>query len=158
MRVLLSAFACCPGKGSEPGTGWHWAEALADLGHEVTVLTASRNREEILASCPQGVDFHFIDIPTSPVPRFTNYLWAYDAYGRWQDAALRLVEAHAQQYDVVDHVTCGGLHLGSSLWRLPIPLVYGPTVAAKPRQLVLALLRTHVASGDIEDCIDGTIA
>ena len=24
------------------------------------------------------------------------------------------------------HVTYGGLHLGSMLWRLPIPLVYGP--------------------------------
>ncbi len=126
MRVLLSAFACCPGKGSEPGTGWHWAGALADLGHEVTVLTWSDQREEILASSPQGVDFRFIDIPRSPVPRFTKLLWAYDAYGRWQDAAARHIEAQAQQYDVAHHVTYGGLHLGSMLWRLPLPLVYGP--------------------------------
>ena len=126
MRVLLSAFACCPGKGSEPGTGWHWAGALADLGHEVTVLTWADQREEILASCPQGVDFRFIDIPTSPIPRSSKLLWAYDAYGRWQAAALRNVEAHAQQYDVAHHVTYGGLHMGSMLWRLPIPLVYGP--------------------------------
>lgn len=126
MRVLLSAFACCPGKGSEPGTGWHWAEALAELGHEVTVLTTSRNRKEILVRCPQGVHFRFIDMPTSRIPRVSKILWTYDIYGRWQDAALRLVEAEAQQYDVVHHVTYGGLHLGSPLWRLPIPLVYGP--------------------------------
>ncbi len=126
MRILLSAFACCPGKGSEPGTGWHWAGALADLGHEVTVLTWSDHREEILASRPQGVDFRFIDIPTSPAPRFTKHLWAYDAYGRWQDAALRLIQAQAKQYDLAHHVTYGGLHLGSALWQLPIPLVYGP--------------------------------
>ena len=126
MRVLLSAFACHPGRGSEPGTGWHWVGALADLGHEVTVLTLSDDREEILARCPQGVDFRFIDIPRSPVPRFTKLLWAYDAYGRWQDAAARHIEAQAQQYDVAHHVTYGGLHLGSMLWRLPIPLVYGP--------------------------------
>jgi len=126
MRVLLSAFACHPSRGSEPGTGWHWAEALADLGHEVTVLTISYYREEILARCPRGVNFRFIDIPTSRMPGFAKHLWAYDVYGRWQDAALRLVEAQAQQYDVAHHVTYGGLHLGSTLWRLPIPLVYGP--------------------------------
>ena len=126
MRVLLSAFACCPGKGSEPATGWQWAGALADLGHEVTVLTWSAQREEIIASCPQGVDFHFIDIPTSPLPSGTKHLWAYDAYGRWQDAALRVVKTLAQEYDVAHHVTYGGLHMGSTLWRLPIPLLYGP--------------------------------
>jgi glycosyltransferase involved in cell wall biosynthesis len=126
MRILLSAFACHPSRGSEPGTGWHWAGALADLGHEVTVLTISNNREEILARCPQGVHFRFIDMPTSRIPHFSKLLWAYDIYGRWQNAALRHVEAHAQQYDVAHHVTYGGLHLGSMLWRLPIPLVYGP--------------------------------
>lgn len=126
MRILLSAFACRPSRGSEPGTGWHWAETLADLGHEVTVLTISNNREEILARCPQGVDFRFIDIPNSRIPHFSEHLLAYDIYGRWQYAALREVEAQAQQYDVAHHVTYGGLHLGSMLWRLPIPLVYGP--------------------------------
>ena len=60
------------------------------------------------------------------MPRSSKLLWAYDIYGRWQDAALRHVEAQAQQYDVAHHVTYGGLHLGSMLWRLPIPLVYGP--------------------------------
>jgi glycosyltransferase involved in cell wall biosynthesis len=125
MRVLLSAIACRPGEGSEQGTGWHWAGALADLGHEVTVLTVSLYRDEILASCPQGVNFRFIDVPESPVPRSAYSLWLYSIYRRWQDAALRNVEAQTQ-YDVAHHVTWGGLHLGSMLWRLPIPLVYGP--------------------------------
>jgi glycosyltransferase involved in cell wall biosynthesis len=126
MKVLLSAFACRPGYGSEPGTGWHWAGALADLGHEVTVLTLSNNREEILARCPQGVSFRFIDRPTSQIPHLSRHLLAYDIYGRWQKAALKIAEAQAKQYDVAHHVTYGGLHLGSMLWRLPIPLVYGP--------------------------------
>jgi glycosyltransferase involved in cell wall biosynthesis len=126
MRVLLSAFACRPGHGSEQATGWHWAGALADLGHEVTVLTMSRHREEILASRPQGVDFRFIDIPASPLPRSSELFQTYHIYGRWQDAALRHVAPQAQQYDVAHHVTWGGLHQGSMLWRLPIPLVYGP--------------------------------
>ena len=100
--------------------------ALADLGHEVTVLTTSRHRDEVLASRPQGVDFRFIDIPASPLPRSLELLGPYRVYRRWQDAALRHVAPQAQQYDVAHHVTWGGLHQGSMLWRLPIPLVYGP--------------------------------
>ena len=30
MKVFLSAYACEPGKGSEPGVGWSWAQGLAD--------------------------------------------------------------------------------------------------------------------------------
>ena len=41
MRVLISAFQCAPGFGSEPGNGWYWPTALASLGHEVTVVTDS---------------------------------------------------------------------------------------------------------------------
>jgi glycosyltransferase involved in cell wall biosynthesis len=126
MKILLSALSCGPGQGSEPGTGWHWARALADLGHDVTVLTMSNYREAILAAGPQGIDFRFIDIPETPLPRFSSRLWTYDIYRRWQDAALRHVEFTGQQYDVAHHVTWGSLHLGSALWRLPVPLVYGP--------------------------------
>ena len=52
MKVLLSAFQCTPDRGSEPGNGWHWATALADYGHDVTVLTTSFEREVILAAGP----------------------------------------------------------------------------------------------------------
>ena len=38
-RILLSAYACEPGKGSEPAVGWMWATELAGLGHEVWVIT-----------------------------------------------------------------------------------------------------------------------
>lgn len=33
MRVLISAYACEPDKGSEPETGWQWVRAAA-LRHE----------------------------------------------------------------------------------------------------------------------------
>src|SRR6185437_13826474 len=46
MRVLLSAFACEPHKGSEPEVGWQWAMQMARF-HDVTVLTQSKNRAGI---------------------------------------------------------------------------------------------------------------
>jgi glycosyltransferase involved in cell wall biosynthesis len=126
VKVLLSVFHCRPGAGSEPGTGWHFSTALADLGHDVTVLTSSCNREAILAAGVQGIDFRFIDEFTTPLGRIApDYATVY-VYLRWQDSALRYVEESRQQYDVAHHVTWGGLYLGSRLWRLPVPLVYGP--------------------------------
>ena len=49
MKILLSAYACEPNKGSEPGVGWHWALELGYLGHDVWVLTRANNRPAIEA-------------------------------------------------------------------------------------------------------------
>jgi glycosyltransferase involved in cell wall biosynthesis len=126
VKVLVSAFQCCPGYGSEPATGWHWATTLAEFGHEVTVLTGSSEKDRVLAARPPGVDFRFIDQPPSPLGRFSQRVRLYDGYRRWQDKAFQHIEQRADDYDVVHHVTWGSLHLGSQLWRLRAPLVYGP--------------------------------
>ena len=89
------------------------------------MLTMSSFREPIATASPQGIDFRFIDIPSSPF-RLVKGLWTYDVYRRWQDAALKYVEATGEKFDVAHHVTWASLHLGSQLWRLPMPLVYGP--------------------------------
>ena len=46
-KILLSAYACEPNKGSEPKTGWKWATTLPKLGHEVHVITRHNNQEII---------------------------------------------------------------------------------------------------------------
>ena len=43
-RILLSAYACEPNKGSEKGVGWHWAIEIAHRGHEVWVIKREKNR------------------------------------------------------------------------------------------------------------------
>lgn len=126
MKILLSAFHCNPRRGSELSTGWNWAAALAELGHDVTVLTCSEFRDDIFAESPVNIDFRFLDYPASSLRRFSGALGMYETYLRWQDAALSHIQADGRQYDVAHHVTWGGLHLGSQLWKLPTPLVYGP--------------------------------
>jgi glycosyltransferase involved in cell wall biosynthesis len=126
VKVLLSSFLCAPNKGSELGNGWYWANSLADHGHEVTVLALSNFREEVLAAGRTDIDFRFIDMPKSPLPSFAGSARFFDLYGRWQDAALRCAQETSKKYDVVHHVVFGSLHLGSSLWRMRAPLVYGP--------------------------------
>jgi glycosyltransferase involved in cell wall biosynthesis len=126
MKVLLSAFQCGPGQGSELGNGWNWARALSDCGHDVTVITLSSFEEEIRKADPRGVKFHFVEVPWRPAYRLSFQLGLYHYYVSWQDAALRHVEMQPGRYDVVHHVAWGSLHLGTRLWRLPAPLVYGP--------------------------------
>lgn len=50
MKILLSAYACEPDKGSEPSVGWSWAIELSRLGHEVHVLTRANNKPSITAA------------------------------------------------------------------------------------------------------------
>ena len=47
LKILLSAYACEPNKGSEPEVGWKWATTLCGLGHEVHVVTKSNNKQNI---------------------------------------------------------------------------------------------------------------
>jgi hypothetical protein len=140
MKVLLSAFQCRPGHGSEPGNGWHWATSLAESGHEVTVLTSTWDRDAILEADQKNVDFRFIEVPPSPVlDRLWPRLGVYRSYRRWQESALRYSENFARQYDVAHHVTWASLHLGSRLWRLPIPFVYGPIQSAGSPSAIMNL-------------------
>jgi glycosyltransferase involved in cell wall biosynthesis len=131
MKVLLSAYACEPGKGSEPGVGWHWAIEIARLGHEVHVLTRASNRKAIEAagaSLPPGLSFHYYDL--RPWMRFwkrgNRGLTAY--YWLWQlGAARRAVRLHAtERFDLVHHLTFGSIKLPTFMHRLGIPLVLGP--------------------------------
>ena len=89
------------------------------------MLTRYEFRERILAEGRTDIDFHFVDAP----PRSFNAPRAvrvYDLYCRWQDAIYEHEASLGSRYDITHHVAWGSLHLGSRLWRLPAPLVYGP--------------------------------
>lgn len=129
MRVLLSAFQCSPLRGSEPGTGWNWAVELGKLGHEVTVLTTHHMRDDINSVGPvDNVEFHYIDMPVSRlrIISISNYVAVFPEYLRWQRWALEYIRPRQHEFDIAHHVTWGGVHLGSELWRLSTPLIYGP--------------------------------
>jgi len=56
-KVLVSAYACEPGKGSEPEVGWQWVHQIARF-HEVWVITRANNRlqiEESLYKAPTKI-------------------------------------------------------------------------------------------------------
>ncbi len=132
MRVLLSAFACAPHSGSEPGVGWHWALEVARLGHEVLVLTRTRDRSAIEAELdggrlPAGLRFEFIG------PRWLCRLGERGlplqlVHLAWQALAYR----HARRlagigaFDLVHHITYCVIRQPSFMGRLQMPFVLGP--------------------------------
>ena len=67
MRVLISAYACEPDSGSEPGVGWNWSVQAARHGHDVVVITRANNREAIEAEMRRepiaGIEFVYLDLP-----------------------------------------------------------------------------------------------
>lgn len=132
MRILISAYACIPDRGSEPGNGWHWALGNAQSGHEVWCLTTPEGKgaiEQELRKYPQlKLNVVFVD-----APRWANYLYrfqpfVYIHYLVWQyRAALSARQLDRKvNFDIIHHVTLASLQLGSGLWRLKKPLIFGP--------------------------------
>ena len=132
MRILLSAYACEPDRGSEPGYGWNWATHLARAGHEVWVLTRARNRAAIephLRAHPvEGLHVRYVGVSSWIEPVLRGQTGVFARYFLWQRAivpvARRLHEA--RPFDLVHHVTWGSLTGGSMLAQMDVPFVFGP--------------------------------
>jgi glycosyltransferase involved in cell wall biosynthesis len=133
VKVLLSAYACEPGKGSEPGVGWRWALEIARMGHDVWVLTRSNNEESIeneLAKMPPVGNLHFLYYDLPEWARFwkKKNRGVHLYYLLWQWGAYRLAcQVHARErFDKVHHITFGVIRLPSFMGNIGVPFVFGP--------------------------------
>lgn len=130
-RVLLSAYACEPGRGSEPGVGWTWATELAALGHHITVITRSANRQAVeqqRQSSLSELAFLYYDLPPW-IQRWRRYPGGKALYYiLWQFFAARHVRRlfPAPPFDVVHHVTYVSARFPSFMGSLGIPFWFGP--------------------------------
>lgn len=131
MRVLISAYACEPGRGSEPGIGWDHVCQTA-RHHDVWVITRSNNRtamEKALARHPiASLRCVYFDLPYwarfwKTGQRGINlyyYLWQIGSY-------LIARELHQQvKFDLAHHVTFGNYWRPTLLPLLRIPFIWGP--------------------------------
>jgi glycosyltransferase involved in cell wall biosynthesis len=137
LKILVSAYSCRPGVGSEPGTGWNLAAALSQR-HDVWILTRERNRPEIEAHFAQqpiaGISVVYHDLP-----RASYRWWKRGAAGTelysylWQRTALPLARRLHQEigFDLVHHATFGRHWSPSFLVELPVPFLWGPVGGAE---------------------------
>ena len=127
-RILLSAYACEPDRGSEPAVGWNWAVELARLGHQVWVLTRAGNRDAIeRQACPE-LNFIYYDLPRRMQLWRSTFAGKRLYYLLWQWGAVRHIRKQFPDlpFDVVHHVTYVSVRYPSFLGSLGIPFYFGP--------------------------------
>jgi glycosyltransferase involved in cell wall biosynthesis len=131
LRVLVSAYACEPGFGSEPGIGWNTVRELS-REFDVCVVTRSSNRARIEAEDFRGF---------SRVPRFYYHdldrrarFWKRGRRGAqlyyllWQETLAAKIPRLLEEgpFDVAQHITFGRYWVPTPLIDTGLPLVFGP--------------------------------
>ena len=135
-RILVLAFACMPGRGSESGTGWALARMAAGIG-ETWVITrgwpgSPAELERGLLSIPEGPRLHPMVVgmpflsgsrPVGDDSRFERL-----EYVLWQLRALRTARrlVRRERIDLVWHASWSTAWLGSVGGLLGRPFVWGP--------------------------------
>jgi glycosyltransferase involved in cell wall biosynthesis len=129
LKVLLSAYACKPGYGSEEGVGWHWALQAA-REHDVWVLTWSKFRQPLeeaqkAGQVPDNLRFVFYDLPRWVRP-FGRTERIY--FSLWQLFVLATARKLHRRigFDVVHHLNYVTIEMPGLLWSLGAPFVWGP--------------------------------
>jgi len=144
MRILFSCYYFSPYRGGEAAVGWQYANGLAQLGHDVTVLYG-----DLAESMPMKIDVEkyktdkglpenlkAIHVAPDACSRRIHDLHSlpglfflyYPAYRRWQKQAHKVaIRLHQDNpFDLVHQLTIIGYREPGYLWRLGIPFVWGP--------------------------------
>lgn len=134
LKILISAYACSPYQGSEPGVGWGFVVELAKH-HELWVIVEEEKfRADIERYLAEVTEFsksvHFYFIPKQrnrPLRKIwpPSYYWYYR---RWHQKAYELAKLlHAEiRFDLAHQLTMVGFREPGYLWQLGIPFVWGP--------------------------------
>jgi len=134
LKVLISAYACSPYKGSEPGVGWGCVAALAKR-HDLWVIVEEEkfrtDIEHYLAENPEfakSVHFYYLRKRRN---RSLRKFWPpsyYWYYRRWHEEAFILAQNLHREvgFDLAHQLTMVGFREPGYLWKLGIPFVWGP--------------------------------
>jgi glycosyltransferase involved in cell wall biosynthesis len=132
-KILISAYACIPDRGSEEGNGWNYSSIISQQGYKVWCITRNIGQKQIeakMASCPNpNLTFVYVTVPRWIDDAYDKGLFGlYFHYIYWQWAAAKVALAlHKKQaFDLVHHVSYTSLQMGSFLYRLNCPFIYGP--------------------------------
>ncbi|WP_297527356.1 glycosyltransferase [Thiohalobacter sp.] len=136
-NVLVSAYACEPNRGSEPGVGWNMVRTITSASRAL-VVTRKRNQpviEAYIRDHPiKNAYFLYVDLPRWLTfwKRGSRGIRTY--YYLWQFAALvaSLRARQAFEWRLAHHVTFVNDWLFTFLCLLPGKFVWGP-IGAHPR-------------------------
>lgn len=134
LKLLISAYACSPSRGSEPGMGWNFVIGLSEF-HEVHVITETLKWKteigEHLATFPElknNLTFYFIEKKRNKKLRKLwppSYYWFYK---QWQKKVYQLALEldKKEKFDIVHQLNMVGYREPGYLWQMDKPFVWGP--------------------------------
>lgn len=131
MSVLVSAYACRPKMGSEPGVGWNIVKELAQYC-DIWVITRQDNKpfieSELINRPVDRLNFVYCDLPEL-VRQFKHRLNAiHFHYYLWQITAYQVAKELTSKihFDLVHHITYVRYSTPSFVSFLSIPFIWGP--------------------------------
>lgn len=135
LKILVSAYACSPEMGSEPGMAWNWCSNLAKYC-TLYIITEGEFQDKInkaLPSLPASKNMHFY---YNPVPDEVRKMcwnqgdWRFYKYYRtWQWKTYEIAQKICQHthIDILHQLNMIGFREPGYLWKIPdIPFVWGP--------------------------------
>ena len=134
IKILISAYACSPNKGSEPGMGWNFVSGLSKY-YEVHAIVEKLKWEkpiiEYLKKNPElnkNLNFYFIEKKRNKKLRKIwppSYYWYYR---KWQLEAFTLAKKlnEKENFKLVHQLNMVGYREPGFLWKLDKPFVWGP--------------------------------
>lgn len=145
LSILINAYACSPGMGSEPGMAWNWCVNLAKYC-ELHIITEGEFRERIESVLPtlmQGKNMHFYWNPiggddAERCAEIRRMCWNqgdwrfYKYYRKWQWRTYEMAkDICAQRHiDILHQLNMIGFREPGYLWKIKdLPLVWGPVDA-----------------------------
>jgi glycosyltransferase involved in cell wall biosynthesis len=132
-KLLMSAYACCPDRGSEPGVGWNRA-FLAAQDFDTWVITEDADYGAVIRQYLKShgpVDgLQFVYVPKSRLVRLLRYglRLYYPALRLWHRDAYRVAQQLHDEigFDAVHQVNFMTFREPGYLWKLDAPFIWGP--------------------------------
>jgi glycosyltransferase involved in cell wall biosynthesis len=131
IHICISAYACDPTRGSEPGIGWNFVREVARR-HRVWAITRRKNQAVIsteLRRAPlPNLCMVYVDWPESALAWKRGQIGIEVYYHLWQRLTRRIVRRlHRDvRLDLTQHVTFGRYWTPTSLAYISLPFVWGP--------------------------------
>ena len=131
-KILVTAYAVNPYKGSEDGMGWHFIQQIA-RHQQVIAITRENNQphiERYMQAHPsplhERITWLYFDLP------YWLRFWKKGSWGAmlyyqmWQRAVVGFIKKQPIQYDIVHNLNFHNNWTPSFLHQLDKPMVWGP--------------------------------
>jgi glycosyltransferase involved in cell wall biosynthesis len=134
MNLLISAYACGPHMGSEPGMAWNWIKNLSDF-HKIHLITSCDYQAALESwvyenELDQKIILYFNDIGEKGAKMGLNqgdwrfYYYYYKWHKKTLDIANEILNTHA--IDIVHQLNMIGFREPGFFWKIDKPSVWGP--------------------------------